>query len=232
MIGGILVTALVWGRLTRRGERIDGRLTLIYFWALIGALLGAKISFLIADGWHYRHDWLALLSGRSITGGLLVGYLAVEIGKRRLNYRATTGDFFAIVVPTGLMLGRIGCLIQSCCPGVECEPYWWTITDHAGVHRWPAAAVELAFNAAFLVWALLAAHLNWQGGNRFHVYLIAYGLFRFAHQFGRDDVSWVGPVSGYHLLATLILALGLLRYIQRRQDNRTRLEIRSTVTSG
>ncbi len=224
MIGGILLTALVWGRLTRRGERVDGRLTLIYFWALIGALLGAKISFLFAEGWHYRHDWLALLSGRSITGGLLGGYLAVEIGKRRLHYRTTTGDLFAIIAPLGLLLGRIGCLMQGCCPGVECEPQWWTIADHAGVPRWPAAAVELGFNAAFLAWVLPAARLNWQNGNRFHIYLIAYGLFRFAHEFARADALWTGPVSGYHFLATLIFGFGLLRYMQRRRDDRPRLE--------
>ena len=79
------------------------------------------------------------------------------------------------------------------------------------------AAAELAFNAPFLTWALSAARLNWQSGNRFHIYLIAYGLFRFAHEFARSDVSRRGPVTGYHFLAALIFVFGPVRYVQRRR---------------
>jgi len=83
MIVGILLTAAVWVASLRRTADMTGRLTIIYFCGLFGALLGAKIAFLLAEGWHYRHDWVALLSGRSITGGLLGGYAAVEIAKRK-----------------------------------------------------------------------------------------------------------------------------------------------------
>src|SRR6185503_719890 len=86
---GILLTAYIWGRLgAAKQHRHDFRLTLLYFIALFGALVGAKISFLLAEGWHYRENWIALLIGRSITGGLLGGYLAVEIGKKILKYPA------------------------------------------------------------------------------------------------------------------------------------------------
>ena len=128
-----------------------------------------------------------------------------------------------------MLLGRIGCLIQGCCPGVECEIQWWTIADQAGVHRWPAAAVELAFNGVFLAWALPAARFNWRAGNRFHIYLIAYGLFRFAHEFARSDVSWAGPLTGYHLIATLIFGFGLVRYMQRRRADQTRPEFTPSI---
>lgn len=218
MLIGILVTAAVWGRITSPHGRRDGRMTIIYFCGLFGALIGAKISFLIAEGWHYRHDWLALVSGRSITGGLLGGYLAVEIGKKVLKYPRTTGDAFVIVVPIGLILGRVGCLLQGCCPGIACDEHWWTITDRAGVHRWPAALVELIFNAAFLAWAVLAARFNWQPGNRFHIYLIAYGLFRFMHEFARDDQPIVGRFTGYQLMALIMVVFGVWRYFQRCRE--------------
>jgi phosphatidylglycerol:prolipoprotein diacylglycerol transferase len=217
MLLGIVVTAAIWGRIN---PKRDGRLTIIYFCGLFGALIGAKISFFIAEGWHYRHDWLALVSGRSITGGLLGGYIAVEIGKKALRYPRTTGDAFAIIVPIGLMLGRIGCLLQGCCPGIECAGHWWTITDRAGVERWPAAMVELIFNAIFLMWALAAARFRWQAGNRFHIYLIAYGLFRFFHEFLRADQPVVGRFTGYHAIALAIVIFGMWRYVQRRGEMR------------
>ncbi|MCH7573451.1 MAG: prolipoprotein diacylglyceryl transferase, partial [Planctomycetes bacterium] len=86
MLVGILLTAWVWGRITGKETKHDSRLTWVYFFGLFGALLGAKLAFLLAEGWFYRDNWIALLSGRSITGGLLGGYLAVEIGKKYLKY--------------------------------------------------------------------------------------------------------------------------------------------------
>jgi phosphatidylglycerol:prolipoprotein diacylglycerol transferase len=216
-LAGIIITALMWGRFSRDGAGHDLRLTLLYFVGLAGALIGAKVAFLLAEGWRYRHDWLALLSGRSITGGLLGGYLAVEVGKKWLNYPRATGDAFAIVVPVGIALGRVGCLLQGCCPGMACDAaHWWTIADSHGVPRWPAAAVELIFNVVFLAWALLAARCNWTTGNRFHVYLIAYGVFRFVHEFARDDARIPGtPFTGYHIIALCTIIFGALRFAQR-----------------
>jgi phosphatidylglycerol:prolipoprotein diacylglycerol transferase len=216
MIAGILLTAWLWGRLHQGGSSRDGRLTIIYFAALFGALIGAKLAFLAAEGWHYRTNWLALLSGRSITGGLLGGYVAVETAKKILKYPRATGDFFAILAPMAIALGRAGCIAEGCCPGVVCEAHWWTIADATGQPRWPAACVELIFNVAFLGWSLVAWRRNWQPGNRFHIYLIAYGLFRFIHEFARDNTTLIGPLSGYHFMALALVGLGAWRYLQRR----------------
>jgi len=38
-----------------------------------------------------------------------------------------------------------------------CNEHWWTIAITQAHARWPAALVELIFNAVFLLWALLAA---------------------------------------------------------------------------
>ena len=214
---GILITAYVWGKINSKGGRHDSRLTIIYFCGLFGALLGAKLAFLIAEGWFYRNDWLALISGRSVTGGLLGGYVAVEIAKKYLNYQRTTGDVFAIIAPIGLALGRIGCLFAGCCKGIICEQTWWTLVDGEGLARWPAVPIEFLFNLAFLAWALPATRFNWQTGNRFHIYLMAYGLFRFSHEFLRADSKIIGPLSGYHFLALLLLTFGTIRYLQRRK---------------
>lgn len=218
-LAGIAVTAFAWGRMTRRQGAHDARLTAIYFCGLFGALLGAKFAFLACEGWHFRGDWMALLTGRSVTGALLGGYAAVEIGKRALGYERATGDVFAILVPLALMIGRAGCITAGCCPGIECEPAWWSVEDASGAARWPAAAAEGLFNAVFLAWAVAATRFNWQPGNRFHVYLIAYGLFRFGHEFLRDDHRVLGPMTGYHALAIAIAALGAVRYAQRRASS-------------
>ena len=220
-LGGILITAWLWSRMARR----DGRLTLIYFCGLAGAILGAKLAFLLAEGWAYRHDLIALLTGRSITGALLGGYAAVEIGKRYLRYPRATGDLFAVVVPIGIAIGRFGCLIDGCCLGRACSPQWWTLEDAHGIARWPSPMVEQLFNVVFLGWVWLAARRGWLPGNRFHVYLIAYGVFRFGHEFLRENVHLIGPIGGYHLIAIALILLGgwrmraRLRELARVGDN-------------
>ncbi|MCA9295298.1 MAG: prolipoprotein diacylglyceryl transferase [Phycisphaerales bacterium] len=221
VIAGLLGSAYIWRRLTKAGPERSARdrfvLTIIYFTGLFGALIGAKLAFFFAEGWLYRDNMLALLTGRSITGALLGGYIAVELAKWKLKYTSTTGDLFAIIVPFALILGRIGCLAEGCCPGVECGVHWWTMTDAQGVPRWPAPLVELVFNAGFLGWSILAQRRSWCAGNRFHVYLIAYGAFRFAHEFARDNATWWGPIGGYHIVALLMVVFGVVRFRQRRR---------------
>src|SRR5580765_6965604 len=134
MLAGIFVGIAFWSRLARR----DSRLVLIYIAALAGAFLGAKLVYLAAEGWlhwHNEHRWLILATGKSITGGLLGGYVAVEIAKRFLNYTGVTGDWFAVIAPAALIFGRIGCLLHGCCLGRVCEPSWFTMNDAVGVAR-------------------------------------------------------------------------------------------------
>ena len=47
MLLGIAVSVVFWARLARR----DDRLMLVYVAALVGAFLGAKVAYVIADGW-------------------------------------------------------------------------------------------------------------------------------------------------------------------------------------
>ncbi len=187
----------------------------VYPAGLLGAIVGAKLAFLFAEGFHYRGDWAALWSGKSVTGALLGGYAAVELVKRVYEIRSTTGDAFALTVPPALILGRVGCLMQGCCVGVVCEEHWWTLADAGGVPRWPAPAVELMFNVCYLVWAMVATRVGWARGNRFHAYLISYGVFRIVHEFAREDVRWVGAMTGYHFVAVGLVVLGVVRYLQR-----------------
>ncbi len=221
MITGIVLGAWLWGRITGQQRRRDPRLTVIYISALIGAIIGTKLAFLLAEGWHYRDNWLALLTGRSITGGLLGGYAAVEFAKRRTGFSRATGDAFALIVPAGLMLGRIGCWIEGCCQGALCAEHWWSLNDSAGASRWPVVPLEIGFNATFLAWALAARRIGWARGNQFHIYLIAYGVFRFVEEFARDTAR-IGqtPFSAYQVIALAIVAFGVERYLQRAEEMR------------
>lgn len=219
-IVAIIVSAVVWDRFFRTAGTRDARLVLVFFAALFGAFVGAKLVFLAAEGWHRRDDWMALLSGRSVTGALIGGTLTVELIKWRLGLVTATGDAFAITVPLAVALGRIGCVAAGCCQGVECEESWWTVVDQHGHARVPSAQFEMAFNLGFLAWSLAAARFGWCRTQRFNIYLIAYGAFRFVHEYWRDDHRWFDAFGGYHAAALGLIVLGAWMWVRRRASNR------------
>ena len=216
MLAGIFASIALWSRVAKR----DSRLVIIYVAALAGAFLGAKLVYLAAEGWLHWHDekrWLILATGKSITGALLGGYVGVEIAKCLTGYTSTTGDWFAIIAPVGIMLGRIGCMLHGCCLGRACAAAWFTVTDVQGTARWPAAQAELLFNALMLGAVLLLRWKKILPGQHFHIYLMAYGAFRFAHEFLRDTPHILGPLSGYPIAAIAVAGLGWGGFMLRRR---------------
>lgn len=217
MLAGIVISLFYWSRLARRDER----LVLIYVGALVGAFLGAKIVYLAAEGWLHWHDpnrWIVLATGKSITGALLGGYLGVEIAKKVLGYTQPTGDWFAIIAPLGIMMGRIGCFLNGCCLGRVCERSWFTMNDVTGVARWPAVPMEFLFNALMLGVILVLRRTKMLPGQLFHIYLMSYGIFRFFHEFMRDTPQIAGRFSGYQFAALAVAALGAIGFIRRRKQ--------------
>jgi phosphatidylglycerol:prolipoprotein diacylglycerol transferase len=218
MLAGIFVSVIFWSRLARRDER----LMLIYIAALAGAFLGAKLVYLGAEGWLHWHDenrWVILATGKSITGALLGGYVAVELTKKFLKYPGTTGDWFAVIAPISIMLGRVGCMLHGCCLGNVCAENWFTINDVHGIPRWPASQMEFVFNALMLVVILLLRWRKIAPGNLFHIYLMAYGSFRFLHEFLRDTPHILGPISGYQIASLALVGLGAVGFVRRYQHH-------------
>ena len=219
MLAGIALSLVFWTRLARR----DDRLLLVYLGALLGAFLGGKVVYLLAEGWRDFGEpdmWRRLATGKTILGALLGGYASVEIAKKFVGYPRATGDWFALIAPASIVLGRIGCLLHGCCLGEVCEqPAWWTMTDRTGIPRWPAVPVEIGFNVAamFAFWGLR----RWSrlAGQHFHLYLIAYGLFRFVHEFWRATPRVLGPFTGYQFAALAVAALGLWGFLARRKSS-------------
>ncbi len=224
LIGLLISVALWWRRLAQEPAESTTPLLLIYFVGLVFAVVGAKGVYFLAEGlqiclspnFDWNQKWLALATGKTVTGALLGGYLGVELAKKMLGYAKPTGDWFAAFVPLGLLLGRMGCFFQECCPGIVLPPVWYAMRDTHGVYRWPAVPVEALFNVAAIVTFLIFTRAGLFRGQHFHIYLIAYGLFRFLHEFLRATPSVVVGTSGYQIAAILLFALGVVRYSQRR----------------
>jgi phosphatidylglycerol:prolipoprotein diacylglycerol transferase len=215
MLAGIIGGGIFWSRLARKDER----LIFIYAAALGGAFAGAKLAYLAAEGWLHIGEagmWLQLATGKSILGALLGGYGAVELAKKSCGYTQATGDWFATIVPFSVALGRIGCLLHGCCLGIVLPPAWYTIRDRFGDTRWPAVPVEMGFNLLCGATFYLLRRKRVLPGQHFHLYLMAYGLFRFFHEFLRDTPRLLYGFTGYQVIALACFVLGFGGYIRRR----------------
>src|SRR5581483_9408248 len=125
MFAGILLSLFLWSRATKQDER----LMFTFAAALISAFAGAKLVYLAAEGWLHWQDpdrLMHLATGKSVLGGLLGGYAGARIAQRLLP-QANHDDWFAVIAPIAIVLGRIGCVWHGCCPGRVCEPSWFTV---------------------------------------------------------------------------------------------------------
>lgn len=222
---GIMLLAIIVGLILwyYRWRNADRSMVIIFVGALFGGFFGAKICYLLAEGWmvfDQETRWLQWLTGKTILGALLGGYAGTEFTKKLVGFTQPTGDWFAGFVPLSIATGRIGCLTHGCCLGEKCEASsWYASIDPSGIARWPAVQVELIFNLLAFVLILTLIRFKAFPGQLFHLYLIGYGIFRFIHEFQRATPRLGDlPITGYQIIALLVFALGLVGYLKRRRQ--------------
>ncbi len=188
--------------------RLDDHVSDEHRWLLLaatalGALAGSRVLGLLEQapriGWH----WAALFAptgGKTIVGGLLGGWLAVELAKLALHVRTRTGDLYAVPLALGIAIGRIGCFLA----GLADDTYGtattlpWGVDFGDGISRHPTQLYELCFLL------LLAAGLLWYGrrahpqGQLFRIFMGSYLASRLLidflkpqpHVYGLDVIQW------------------------------------------
>jgi phosphatidylglycerol---prolipoprotein diacylglyceryl transferase len=148
---GYLIGLLVFYLAARqRGLATEG-MRHVALAGLCGGVLGAKLTEWGLGHWQTlaAHPGAMLdprLGGRTIIGGVLAGWLAVEVAKWRLGIRRSTGDLFALALPAGEAVGRIGCFFNGCCYGVPSHVPW-AVYQH-GAWRHPAQLYAALIAAA------------------------------------------------------------------------------------
>jgi prolipoprotein diacylglyceryltransferase len=174
--------------------------------AIVGAALGAKLGYWIEDPRHAFADfpdWRRLLEGKTIVGALLGGLLAVEMIKRAVGIRGSSGDAFALALIAGIAIGRIGCFLS----GLDDHTYGnptglpWAIDFGDGIPRHPTQLYEIAFLVVLALVLLLRRRAFERPGDLFRAFMIAYLAFRLAIDFIKPlPFAYLGFLSGIQLL--------------------------------
>lgn len=180
--------------------------------AFCGAMLGAKLPFVLAD-------WEGLVSGRAwfsdgktICLGLVGGYFGVELTKWMVDVPIKTGDTFAVPVATAIGIGRLGCFVAGCCYGTQTH-LPWGVDFGDGLRRHPTQVYELAFHLSAAVALAALRHDGLFRGQLIKLYIIAYFVYRFATEFIRPEPRLWGGLTGYQWAALAFVPLFALLWM-------------------
>lgn len=188
------------------------------FWAavwtlLAGGLIGAKGLFVILGWEHYARGelrfWADFAVGFVFFGGLAGAALAGLLFARVRGLDFTRGaDYFAVALPLGHAIGRVGCFFAGCCHGVP---------PHA-VQLYEAAGLLAIAGFSRLALSRVETHRLPEGA-AFRLYLLLYGLLRLALDPLRADgrpERWLG-ISHQQSIALGLIAIALVWTVASRR---------------
>jgi phosphatidylglycerol:prolipoprotein diacylglycerol transferase len=194
-------------RRMQRGLRLtNGEKLGVGLGAFCGAMLGAKLPFVLSDweGMLSGAAWFA--SGKTILCGLVGGYFGVEIAKWSLGIRVKTGDSFAVPVAVAVGIGRLACFVGGCCYGTPTSLPWGVIFPAIDSQaRHPTQLYEAVFH---LLAAVVLARLLADGllrGQLIKFYILSYLVYRFATEFIRPEVQLWQGLTGYQWAALALV---------------------------
>lgn len=221
----VIAFLLAWWLAKRRCNRSDSPVTSeqvddLMFYGMLGVIIGGRVGYAIVYGWEQlTSDPLYLFKitqgGMSFHGGLVGVMIAMWLYGKKLGHsiwRMT--DFVAPIVPLGLGFGRMGNFINGELWGKPAELPWTFIVN--GVARHPSQLYEALLEGLLLfliLWFYSAKprpYLVVSG-----MFLLFYGIFRFAVEFVRlpdvdpGYIAWGWLTMGQVLSMPMVLA-GLL----------------------
>ncbi len=181
----------------RRGDLVSAerRWTVIAA-AAIGALIGSRFLGLLEQAPHLGLHWQSLFSagGKTIVGGLLGGWLAVELVKFITRTRSRTGDLFALPLCVGIAIGRVGCFLAGLADDTYGTPTSlpWGIDFGDGIRRHPTQLYEFIFLTALGCLLLKYRNRPHPNGRIFRLFMAAYLGWRLLIDFWKPQPLVIG----------------------------------------
>lgn len=154
--------------------------------AVFGALAGAKLLAWAESPGQYAQAFgtLAMLGGKTIVGGLLGGWIGVEIAKHRVGVTQSTGDSFVFPLALGICIGRLGCFLTGLADMTHGNftTVPWAV-DFGDGPRHPTQLYEIAFVGCLAIFLVWRHRLTYTNGQTFRLFMAGYLLFRFGVEF-------------------------------------------------
>ena len=195
-------------------------------WILIGAIFGSVIGSRLIGGLEdptqikmADNILLYFYQNKTVLGGFLGGLWGVELIKKIIKEKNSSGDLFTYPMLLALMIGRIGCFSM----GVYEETYG-TVTNFLtgmnlgdGRMRHPVTLYEIFFLG--LLWISLVQiekKRKLAPGERFKIFMVAYCCFRFLLDFIKPHYKWAIGLSTIQITALIGLCYYLVIYVRNK----------------
>jgi phosphatidylglycerol---prolipoprotein diacylglyceryl transferase len=180
-----------------KGDRVESNQRI---WIIIGAIFGALIGSRLVGGLENPEQMmkagntlLYFYTNKTVVGGFLGGLAGVELVKKLIGEKQSSGDLFTYPMILALIIGRVGCFGM----GVYEDTYGTATNFITGINlgdgtlRHPVTLYEMIFLS--LLWTglvQLEKRVTLVNGARFKIFMIAYLAFRFILDFIKPHYSF------------------------------------------
>ncbi|MCI8390477.1 MAG: prolipoprotein diacylglyceryl transferase [Roseburia sp.] len=209
----------------------------IFFCAIVGGIAGSRTLFYIVEFRKVMQDISILWDFRNgfvVYGGIIGGVLASWIYCRKK--KALFVDYFDLVMPALALaqgIGRIGCLFAGCCYGRETDAWYGIVFHHSdqapnGVKLIPTQIISAAGDFVICGILLYYAAKKPKRGCVGALYMILYGIGRFALEFLRNDYRGsIGFLSTSQLISLAVVAAGAALFVNAGKKDGAEAEKKS-----
>ena len=200
----------------KKGDRYSSSSRIyIVIGAIFGALIGSRLIGALErpdELFRTGNIFWYIYNNKTVLGGFLGGLFGVELMKKLIHEKESSGDLFVYPIILALIIGRIGCFSM----GVFEETYGiatslpWGINLGDNMMRHPVCLYEIVF--LILLWVTLLKaekQFSFRNGALFKLFMIAYLCFRFLLDFIKPHYSIVLGIS----IIQLTSLLGILYYL-------------------
>lgn len=224
-----LIGVIGVGRAARKlGIKFDSIIDL-GIWVLVGAVLGARLAYVITEYQYYLNAPLEMIKlnsgGLAFHGGLIGGFLAGYwfVTRQRLH-PWKLADLAAPYIALGYAIVRIGCLLNGCCYGkLAAAPWGFACSALDSQLRYPTQIYAMLGSLIlFAVLWRLRQHRHFAGW-LFLLYIGLYSVLRFIIEFFREGPQ-VFPWLSLAQLVCVLLGAGafsLIWWLERSKRGRT-----------
>lgn len=195
----------------------------ITFAALVAGIIGGRLFYVLTHLNYYINEPLSILKlwegGLSWFGGLLSGFIVASIYIKRNKLKVVKIlDLLAPFLALAHSIGRIGCLLNGCCYGIESR---WGI--YFPVHNKILVPTQLysslALLAIFIILRVIQDRPH-KNGEIILSYLIFYSVWRFIIEFWRAEESAVlWGLTRFQLISLVVLIISLFIAIKKTKNN-------------
>lgn len=178
--------------------------------ATAGALLGSKLignlenPHALFENFSFKRFW----TNNTIVGGLAFGLIGVEIAKKIVGHKESTGDLIVFPLILAIIIGRIGCFFT----GVYEETYGIPTDSIFGMHlgdqylRHPVALYEIAF--LLFMWfelKMISRKNKYVSGFLFQLFMLSYFSSRFLLDFIKPKIEILGNLGTIQLVCLSVI---------------------------